>query len=343
VADPRPVGAVTWDGTRLEVVTLPRPPGGPRTVAAFDYAAPGDARYDVVLRRGGRGGWWLRGPLPDGRLFAHVAEERAKLISLPSDAGVIPLARCRMHAHDVLTAIGEHRLHVMRPVEGWQAITLPEDMRVEDVSFDSAGGLWLAGSAVRYRAPGSDRFERRPPRLGLLAALRILPRGGLERLRTIDADGDWKVATSDSPRLLDDPSSFIFAWRDAGDWTASRLRGRLVRRVLPVDGDIMVVTNDGAVYSIGGGGRLVELSGGAGLRKLLTRGPAEPQPRLTIRDASAGQGILAVVAGLSRVDAGRLSWLATAVCVSEDRGLSWSVLERTEPAAGQPELLTVAA
>jgi hypothetical protein len=344
-----------WDRERLEVLMLPPPSGGRRTVAAFEYAASPDARYDVVLRRDSAEGWWLRAPLPGACQFGHIRGERAELIPPPPHDEAIPLAHCKIHAHDVLTAIGTHRLEVMRAGDGWRGVALPEGMRVEDVSFDAAGGLWLAGSepvsrvtgsgteaAVRYLPPNSDRFERRSPRLGLMAALRTVPPGGLERFRAIDAEGDWKVATSDSPRLLDDPSSFVYAWCDGGDWMASRLRRRLVRRVVRTDGQTLVVTTDGGVYSIGGTGRLVQLSDGSGVRGLLAGGVMGAEPRLTIRDVCSGQEILAVVAGLSTVVEGRLLWLTTAVCISADTGVSWSVLERTEPAAGDPELLTVA-
>jgi hypothetical protein len=349
------VAVATWDRERLEVLMLPPAAGRRRTVAAFQYAAPPDARYDVVLRRDGADGWWLRAPLPRGSQFGHISGDRAELIPPPPHDEVIPLARCKIHARDVLTATGTHRLEVMRPGNGWRSVALPEEMRVEDVSFDAAGGLWLAGSvpvsrvsgsatkaAVRYQPPGSDRFERRPPRLGVMAALRTVPLGGLERFRTIDAEGDWKVATSDSPRLLDDPSSFVYAWRDEGYWTASRLRRRLVRRLVRTDGHPLVVTTDGGVYSMGGTGRLVQLSDGTGVRRLLSGGVMGAEPRLTIRDVCAGQEILAVAAGLSTVVEGRLSWLTTAVCISEDRGVSWSLLERTDPGVGEPELLAVA-
>jgi len=334
---------------------LQPPPGGRRTVAAFEFTAPPDARYDVVLRRDSGDGWWLRMPIPGACHFGHISGDRAELIPPPPHDEAIPLARCKIHAHNILTAIGTHRLDVMRPSNGWRGVALPEDMRVEDVSFDAAGGLWLAGSvpvsrvtgsatkaAVRYAPPGSDRFERRPPRLGVMAALRTVPPGGLERFRTIDAGGDWKVATSDSPRLLDDPSSFVYTWRDEGYWMASRLRRRLVRRVVRTDGHTLVVTTDGDAYSIGGTGRLVQLSSGTGVRGLLTRGVRGAEPKLTIRDVCAGQEVLAVVAGLSTVVDGRLSWLTTAVCISEDWGVSWSLLERTDPTVGDPELLSVA-
>lgn len=360
-SEAREMLVLSWQPMCLELWALGEEPSvgfQPRT--RLDSALTPDQRYDASLRMTKAEQGWLRLPIGQRSLFIRVEDKGHILASVPPvpGQGSLALNNCRAHACDLVTVIDGTHLFFLGADKCWYRRVLPTDITVNDVSFDPYGGLWLAGKvasrripnaknevAIRYQAPGTTSFDSRSPRLDLLTAAKTIRDGGLEELYAINAEGKPLVAISNCAWFVDDPSSFLFLHSDRGYWNVKRLVGQFIRRliqassstllVVTADGDILAVTADNAVRLIGTAAKLRMV--------LLCAYPqASSAAKLLIRGADAEAETLVVVAGLYVTTETQLSWLITAVCLSKDAGVNWTLLAKTAPVEGEPELLDIA-
>lgn len=316
-------------------------------------------KYYIRLRLASSTGW-LRIPMGEQLLFARIGDFGSVLVPtppLPVSRPVNPILG-QAHGCGLATYIDGERLLFASEVGDWSSRPLPTHMDVRAVSFDTELGLWAAGAvpsrriagasteaAVRYQRSSSTDYESRSPRLGVVRAFQIISHGGLESLRGIDAEGDPLLATSDCAWFADDPSSFLFARRPRGRWTAARLAGRSLRSVLRLRPELaLAVTAEGDLFLITAQGAVIRSGRHDALRAAIMEGiRTEVAPvRVVVRGADAQEDTIWLVAGLYAKREERLDWLITAAAESRDGGESWTVRAATRPAMGEPELVDVA-
>lgn len=326
---------------------------------AITLNVPAQERYFLQLRRTGSAVLWLHAPLTAGPSVVRLTQRGQQVEPAPPIPSAGPDTRCRFHLHqDAVTALNHDRLYVLGTHGEWQPRPLPEGMHAQDVSFDHSGGLWVAGAVPSLRLPGAAQemvlvyqpapgqaFQARTPRLSLVSTAAAIQAGGMQRLRLVDAEAEPLVAVADCAWFMDDPSSFIFVRSHSGRWRVRRLAERSIRRILrPAPGRTLAVSAEGEFYTIAAAGSLHSLGSPTALRKALlaSAGPGLDQAQLIVRGADADQTNLFVAAGLCLPGRSGLEWPLTAICHSANGGRSWSLLEHTQPAQGEPELLDVA-
>lgn len=307
-----------------------------------------DERYALQLSADDTGRLYLR--IPQGYPPFWMSQDGGSTFipipSVPRAGGPLSAYQCKVHKRSgLITAIEGRNLWVYTiGTERWQPRMLPENIHVRDVSFDLNGGLWCAGSvdsrripgleteaAVRYQAQPEMSFQSRSPRLGPIDATRAVAYGGLEELRTVDAEGEPAIATSVCAWFLDDSSSFIFTFASKRTYF-KRLKDEMIRFInRPQPGLVQVFTNQGGVWE-GNGLKLKRGSILSSLRKALDM----PDERsILIRGLDCQENKIAVVVEVS--PAGRDSAQDpefTAVCLSVDGGSMFDVVRRIAFADG---------
>lgn len=256
---------------------------------------------------------------------------------IPGDGPPIPGYRCKLHrSFGIVTALENNTLWVWSPSDRWKSRQLPQEMSVHDVSFDCEDGLWCAGSvssqripdedteaAVRYQAKEGSVFQSHSPNLNLQSALKVITKGGLTELRTIDAEGHLPVATSICSWFLEDESSFVYVF-DHGRTYVTKLKAETVRYIdRPKSGIIRVFGCFGGIWQ-GMAARMKHQSIANGIREALSK----PKCEILIRgmDASGEKIAVAVEVGSPSVSGFAQEPEFTAVCVSLDGGKSFELL-----------------
>ncbi len=310
-----------------------------------------DTEFKAKLRIKSQDRYWLSLSSDyKGSIHLKIAQERCPfwisedkgrtfkpLDCIPGDGSPIPGYRCKLHrGFGIVTALENNTLWVWGPSDRWKSRQLPQEMIVRDVSFDCEGGLWCAGSVISQRIPGEDTeaavryqakegsvFQSRSPRLDLQSALKVITKGGLTELRTIDAEGHLPVATSICSWFLEDESSFVYVF-DHGRTYVTKLKTETVRYIdRPKPGIIRAFGCFGGIWQ-GMAARMKQQSITNSICEVLN----EPKREILIRgmDAAGDKIAVAVEVGLSSISGFAQEPEFTAVCVSLDGGKSFELL-----------------
>nr|CBH39168.1 hypothetical protein BSM_26460 [uncultured archaeon] len=258
---------------------------------------------------------------------------------VPGDGMPIPGYRCKVHpSTGVVTAMEGHTVWIHTAANRWWCRELPRDLHVRDISIDPKGGFWCAGSVDSQRIPGEEteaavRYQSEPgaplqprsPHLSSFDAAKVIAKGGLGELRTIDAEAHPVIATSVCSWLLDDSSSFVFIF-GPNRTHVRRLKGEMICFVdRPQSGTVRVFTCQGGVWQ-GSGPRLKRYSIVAPIRKSL--GISERYILVRGIDTRREKMVVAVEVSPPGVYDCAQDPDFTAVCVSVNGGVSFEMVYR---------------
>jgi len=298
-----------------------------------------DERYSLRLQSDFAGRVFIR--LTDGRKTSMVSDDfgsRFKwLPSLPGKGNPISPYNTKLHpATALVSVIDDDKLYIYDlSRQNWYSRSLPSGIKVNDISINSKGELWCAGSvsskrlpnedteaAIRYQSSVGQRFISRSPQLNPFTASRIIRYGGLSELRTIDSEADPVICTSNCSWLLDDPSSFVFIFFPKKT-IVKRFKGELICSTERLsNGLIRVFTYAGNLWTFNGKCwhkfSLVSSINNALFitnRKILIRGLDSRNEQIVTAVEVAPEGAGDFVQNPD----------FTAVCISEDGGNSFQV------------------
>lgn len=274
MVDPVPIAyALLWRPGRLDIYDV----SGDEGRALSTLRSPllfGGGRFDVGLFAANR----LMIALPElDRIIFHESQDGGlSFIPIAPIPGTDPILQAgrKAHANDVLTAItgpntsldedSSQTVWVRRGSSEWLPHELPRRWRAYDVSLDSEGRVWLAGS-VRNPSDHSGEGPNRNAALGMFSTkeLHEMPlrlnsarafrrcqrRGALTHFQRIDASEQPKLVTSSSAWFFENPSEFLFASKNE-HWTYKYVRRDSIRSWSRHKNQwIDVFTVNGSVYS----------------------------------------------------------------------------------------------
>jgi hypothetical protein len=349
-----------WDRGSLELWRVDgRPRGAPERQPVKTPPASESDRATVRIRMTSGGAGWLRTRLEARSVFARLTDQGRRVEPCPAapGEGEVDVNAGRIHARDVVTLVevrraarsGEptgSRVHTFDGTR-WQSWESPPSLVVNDVSFASAGGVWLACGPTLEAAtlhalflldsPSSEP-ERVPVRLDPATRLRFAAGGFLgaetfEQLHRVHAESPALLAVGDSPDLFEDPASYVLARRPDGLFSGHRFAFPV--QVVPTPSCAIVVGLRGSVSTVDADGRLRRRASDAALARLMaSRFPDAASQVTVVRADALDDGGLAVLAQIG--DGAEPS--AQAICVSRDLGFEWEALVATRPDLGEPRL-----
>jgi hypothetical protein len=309
---------------------------------SYPVAITPDERYGLRLSADNAGRLYLR--LVHGQHPLWVSSDQGTnfepVPAIPAEGTAFSVYSYKVHpAAAAISALERDIVWIYSMATNeWQARSLPRDLHVHDVSLDSLGGLWFAGSvdsrripgeeteaAVRYQSGPGAAFEPRSPQLKPLDAVKVIRDGGLAEIRTIDAKSEPVVATSICSWLLDDSSSFVFIFGPTRTYF-KRLKEEMICHIDRTQpGALRVFTHQGSIWWYVGNVWKQSSIVAPIVKSLLLS-----QRQILVRGLAARGEKIAAAVEVSPTGAGDIAQEPefTAVCISEDGGASFEATQR---------------